>query len=47
MLKMLTVNSFFNISTDKEFVLEKWVDHSHISINQKNLQKLGLKRNIY
>ena len=27
--------------------MEKWVNHPHISINDKILQNLGLKGNIY
>ena len=27
--------------------MEKWVNHPHIYINEKNLQNLGLKINIY
>ena len=26
--------------------MEKWVNHPPISVNEKNLQNLGLKRNI-
>ena len=26
--------------------MEKWVNHPHISINEKNLQIVGQKRNV-
>ena len=31
----------------RKFVMEKWVMHPHIYINEKNLKNLGLKSNIY
>ena len=30
----------------KKFVTEKWLNRPHISINDKNLQNIGLKGNI-
>ena len=47
MPKISTDNPFFkNRQIHKKFVLEKWLKHPHISINQKNLQNIGLKGNI-
>ena len=48
-LKILTVNTFFNIQskTHKKFVMGKQVNHPHISINGKNLLDFALKRNTY
>ena len=42
MLKTPTVNPLFKY----KFVLEKWINCPHLSINEKNLQKVGLKGNI-
>ena len=30
----------------KKIIIEKWINRPHISINEKNLQNLGLKGNI-
>ena len=44
MLKTLTTNPLFkDILINSKFVMEKWVNGPHISINEKNFQNLGLK----
>ena len=32
---------------DNKFVMEKWLNRPHISINDKKLQNIGPKENIY
>ena len=46
--KCQLLTHFFNkqLYIDNKFVIEKWVNRPHISINEKNLQNLGEKGNI-
>ena len=48
MSKSQRLTHFFNnrYKYIKKFAMEKWLNHPHISINEKNLQNIGLNGNI-